>query len=53
MAEEMSTRKLSRKTVVTLNRALDETEDLLERDVPRNFAGTSKDSLGIVIADDV
>ncbi|MCJ1472077.1 hypothetical protein MMC13_000723 [Lambiella insularis] len=49
----MSARRLSRKTVVALNRALDEAEDFLAWDAPKTSTDRSHGNSGLGIEDDV
>ncbi|MCJ1320799.1 hypothetical protein MMC15_006140 [Xylographa vitiligo] len=50
---ELAARRLSRKSVVALNRALDEVEDLLVWDEPQAPRDMSQHNTGLGIADDV
>ncbi|MCJ1405348.1 hypothetical protein MMC11_008575 [Xylographa trunciseda] len=51
MTSELNARKLSRKSVVALNRALDEAEDLLAWDEPQVFRSMSQQRTGLGIED--
>ncbi|MCJ1280726.1 hypothetical protein MMC26_000043 [Xylographa opegraphella] len=48
---KVAARRLSRKSVVTLNRALDEVEDLLAWDEPQESRDTSRQDTGLGISD--
>ncbi|MCJ1250638.1 hypothetical protein MMC30_007866 [Trapelia coarctata] len=53
ISRDIATRQLSRKTVIALNRNLDEAEELLAWDVPERFSGTDVNTGGLGIVGDV
>ena len=52
MAQDMTTRRLPRKSVVALSRSLDEAEDILARDAPQMLAPIPSRKIGLGILDE-
>ena len=52
IAQEMTTRRLPRKSVVALNRSLDEAEDILARDAPKRLTHKPPHKIGLGISDE-
>jgi hypothetical protein len=52
MAQDMTTRRLPRKSVVALSRSLDEAEDILARDAPQILAPIPSRKIGLGISDE-